>query len=175
MNQKEEKETGNTIKHEDMREIAQSVEKTMADFLEAMKLRDELSVRIGRRTTQIIRVGAGTVSLLSLAIMYLTASLNTDMKVMSNRMDEISVTMKSMDTYISSVPQMANRIDEIALTMNSMDGSIKTVPAMATAVGNMSRDVNIMSQQLHFLNGNVGAMGRDVDRMSAPMRMFPMP
>ena len=175
MDQKEGKEMGKKTENDDIREIAQSVEKIMADFLAAMQLRDELSVRIGRRTTQIIRVGAGTVSLLSLAIMYLTASLNTDMKTMSHRMDEISVTMKSMDTYISSVPQMANRIDEIALTMNSMDGSIKTVPGLATSVGNMSRDVNIMSQQLHFLNGNVGAMGRDVDRMSAPMRMFPMP
>ena len=159
----------------DMREIAESVEKIMADFLEAMRLRDELSIKIGRRTSQIIRVGAFTVSLLSLAIMYLTASLNQDMKKMSNRMDEISITMKSMNTSINAVPQMANRIDEIATTMKSMEGSISTVPAMATSVGNMSRDVNIMSQQLHFLNGNVGAMGRDVDRMSAPMRMFPMP
>lgn len=138
-------------KQDEMLAVAQSVEKTMADFLEAMRLREELSIKIGRRTSQIIRVGAFTVSLLSLAIMYLTASLNTDMKKMSNRMDEISITMKSMDASMTSVP------------------------AMATSVGTMSRDVNIMSQQLHFLNGNVGAMGRDVDRMSAPMRMFPMP
>lgn len=159
----------------EVREIAESVEKTMADFLEAMQLREALSIRIGRRTSQIIRVGAGTVSLLSLAIMYLTASLNSDMKKMSNLMEDISITMNTMEVSISAVPQMASRIDEIALTMKSMDGSISSVPSLATSVDNMSRDVNIMSQQLHFLNGNVGAMGRDVDRMSAPMRMFPMP
>jgi len=135
----------------EVREIAESVERTMADFLEAMRLREELSIKIGKRTSQIIRVGAFTVSLLSLAIMYLTASLNQDMKTMSNRMDEISVTMKSMNASMSSVP------------------------AMATSVNNMSRDVNVMAQQMHYLNGNVGAIGRDVDRMSAPMRMFPMP
>ncbi|MFC1589612.1 hypothetical protein ACFL3P_04995 [Pseudomonadota bacterium] len=162
-------------KKDEMLAVAQSVEKTMADFLEAMRLREELSIKIGRRTSQIIRVGAFTVSLLSLAIMYLTASLNMDMKKMSNRMDEISITMKSMDGYISKVPVMAERIDEVAVTMKSMDASIDSVPVMATSVGSMSRDVNVMAHQLHYLNGNVGAMGHDVDRMSAPMRMFPMP
>ena len=108
----------------EVREIAESVERTMADFLEAMRLREELSIKIGKRTSQIIRVGAFTVSLLSLAIMYLTASLNQDMKTMSNRMDEISVTMKSMNASMSSVP------------------------AMATSVNNMSRDVNVMAQQI---------------------------
>jgi len=127
------------------------VEKTMADFLEAMRLRDELTVRIGRRTSQIIRVGAITVSLLSFAIMFLTASLNKDMAIMVDRMDEISATMKSMNTSMASVP------------------------TMSVSVGNMSRDVTEMTRQMHFLNGNVGVMGHDVNRMSAPMRMFPMP
>jgi len=133
------------------RATAELVEKTMADFLEAMRLRDELTVRIGRRTSQIIRVGAITVSLLSFAIMFLTASLNKDMAIMVDRMDEISVTMKSMNTSMTSVP------------------------AMSVSVGNMSRDVTEMTRQMHFLNGNVGVMGHDVNRMSAPMRMFPMP
>ncbi|MCW8830187.1 MAG: hypothetical protein OQK32_01575 [Gammaproteobacteria bacterium] len=135
----------------EMRDIAVSVEKTMADFLESMRLRDELTVRIGKRTSQIIRVGAITVSLLSLAIMYLTASLSKDMVRMVNRMDEISITMQSMNTSMTSVP------------------------AMATSVGTMSRDVNVMTQQMHYLNSNVGSMGYDVNRMSTPMRMIPMP
>ena len=135
----------------DVNELAASVEKTMADFLEAMQLRDALSVRIGRRTSQIIRVGAITVSLLSFAIMYLTASLSKDMVRMVDRMDEISITMQSMNTSMASVPTMAK------------------------SVGTMSRDVNVMTQQMHYLNSNVGSMGHDVNRMSAPMRMFPMP
>ena len=135
----------------EIRDVAEMAEKTMADFLEAMRLRDELTVRIGKRTSQIIRVGALTVSLLSLAIMYLTASLSKDMVRMVDRMDDISITMTQMNTSMTSVP------------------------IMASSVGTMSRDVTEMTRQLHYLNGNVGAMGHDVDRMSAPMRMLPMP
>lgn len=135
----------------EVQDIAASVEKTMADFLEAMRLRDDLTVRIGKRTSQIIRVGATTVSLLSLAIVYLTISLNKDMAIMVDRMDEISNTMKQMNASMASVP------------------------VMATSVGTMSHDVTEMTRQMHYLNGNVGSMGYDVNRMSAPMRMFPMP
>ena len=142
---------GKNVEYADVNELAASVEKTMADFLESMQLRDALTVRIGRRTSQIIRVGAITVSLLSFAIMYLTASLSKDMVRMVDRMDEISITMQSMNTSMSSVPTMAK------------------------SVGTMSRDVNVMTQQMHYLNSNVGSLGNDVNRMSAPMRMFPMP
>ena len=142
---------GKNVEYADVNELAASVEKTMADFLESMQLRDALTVRIGRRTSQIIRVGAITVSLLSFAIMYLTASLSKDMVRMVDRMDEISLTMQSMNTSMASVPTMAK------------------------SVGAMSRDVNVMTQQMHYLNSNVGSMGHDVNRMSSPMRMFPMP
>ncbi len=135
----------------EIRDVAEMAEKTMADFLEAMRLRDELTVRIGKRTSQIIRVGALTVSLLSLAIMYLTASLSKDMVRMVDRMDDISITMTQMNTSMTSVP------------------------VMASSVGTMSRDVSEMTRQMHYLNGNVGSMGNDVNRMSSPMRMFPMP
>ena len=137
------------VEANEVRQTAELVEKTMADFLESMRLRDELTVRIGRRTSQIIRVGAITVTFLSLAIMYLTAALSKDMVRMVDRMDEISITMTKMNTSMASVP------------------------VMAKSVGTMSRDVNVMTQQLHHLNNNVGAMSHDVDRMSGPMKMFP--
>lgn len=151
MNKNQDSESSKDAENSEVRATAELVEKTMADFLKAMQLRDDLTVRIGKRTSQIIRVGAMTVSLLSIAIMYLTASLSKDMVRMVDRMDEIAITMKSMDT------------------------SMHSVPAMATSVGTMSRDVNVMTQQMHYLNNNVGSMGYDVNRMSAPMRMFPMP
>ena len=138
-------------KNNEVHDIAVSVEKIMADFLEAMRLREELSIKIGRRTSQIIRTGSFTVTLLCVAMIYLTSSLNSDMK------------------------RMASRMDEIAVTMKSMDGSMTSVPAMSVSVGNMSRDVSEMTRQMYYLNGNVGAMGNDVNQMSAPMRMFPMP
>ena len=168
----EKSENSDSNEASEVQAIAKSVEKTMADFLESMRLREELSIKIGRRTSQIIRVGSFTVSLLSLAIVYLTSSLNTDMGRMAVRMDEIAITMQSMNTSVTS---MNTSIDGISTTMTLMNTSISSVPAMSAAVHNMTRDINEMTRQMHFLNGNVGVMGHDVNRMSAPMKMFPFP
>lgn len=138
------------------RDIALIVESTMNDFCEAMRLRDELSIRIGRRTSQIIRVGAVTVSLLSLAIVYLTASLNRDMSSMLKRMDTMSTSVQKMESHVAEMSQ-----------------NIHSLPEMTASVIAMQNEMKGMNHQIHWLNGNIGSMGHDMNRMSAPMRMFP--
>lgn len=149
-------ETVEAVKEIDSRDLVVMVESTMNDFCEAMRLRDELSVRIGRRTSQIIRVGAVTVSLLSLAIVYLTASLNRDMSRMLVRLDTMSTSVQKMELHVADMSQ-----------------NIRSLPEMTTSVGTMSHEIKGMNYQIHWLNGNIGSMGHDMNRMSAPMRMFP--
>ena len=48
----------------DPREVAEIVESAMHQFSEAMYHREQLSIRIGRRTTQIIRFGMFGLSVL---------------------------------------------------------------------------------------------------------------
>ncbi len=152
-------------KQKDARELAEIVENSMAEFKEAMRMREELSLRIGRRTSQIIRFGAFTVSLLSIAIVYLTASLNADMERMVKRMDQIAITMNSMEKNTSGMNA----------SVNEMNQAIQTMPQIADAVTVMSGEVSQMKQQMHYLNANVGAMGYEVNRMASPVKMFPMP
>ena len=151
-----ETQTREAVDETSTRDIALIVEKTMEDFHEAMRLRDELSIRIGRRTSQIIRVGAITVSLLSLAIVYLTASLNKDMSRMLLRMDVMSTSVQKMELHVAEMSQ-----------------NMQSLPTMTTSVTAMQHEMQGMNQQIHWLNGNIGSMGHDMNRMSAPMRMFP--
>ncbi|MDH5473515.1 MAG: hypothetical protein OEY61_11725 [Gammaproteobacteria bacterium] len=151
-----ETQTREAVDETSTRDIALIVEKTMEDFHEAMRLRDELSIRIGRRTSQIIRVGAITVSLLSLAIVYLTASLNKDMSRMLLRMDVMSTSVQKMESHVAEMSQ-----------------NMQSLPTMTTSVTAMQHEMQGMNQQIHWLNGNIGSMGHDMNRMSAPMRMFP--
>ena len=65
-------------KQQDTRELVEIVENAMLQFNDAMQKREEMSVRIGRRTTQVVRVGAVTVALLSVAVIFLTVALKND-------------------------------------------------------------------------------------------------
>ncbi len=137
----------------DTREVAAMVESAMADFVEGMRLRDELSVRIGRRTTQITRVVAITVSLLSIAIVYLTASLNRDMGRMVDRMDEISGRMGLMEQHFVNVSQDTR--------------------LMQGAVVQMSDGIYRIDRQMGMMNGNMNNMSYNVNQMAKPMTVFP--
>ena len=48
----------------DTREIAEIVENALTEFRKGMEAREQLSIRIGRRTTQIIRFGMFGLSVL---------------------------------------------------------------------------------------------------------------
>lgn len=164
------------------RDLLEIVESAMTEFNEAMRKREELSIRIGRRTTQIMRVGAVTVSLLSLAVIYLTMALKDDMSKMSLQMEQITGLMQTMSTSIQSVPVMADSVQglnhhvkNMNTLMYGMSESIKAVPVMSTAVQRMSADMTAMNNQIHFLNRNVGGMRHNVDRMASPMKLMPFP
>jgi len=181
------------------RDLLEIVENSMAEFNEAMRKREELSIRIGRRTTQIVRVGAVTVGLLSLAVLYLTAALKDDMSKMSEQMTQITGFMQTMSVSVNAVPVMSASVQDMNVLMQDMASSIRAVPAMttsvqrmnilmqdmassigavpvmSTSVQRMSADMTAMNNQIHFLNRNVGNMGYNVDRMASPMKMFPFP
>lgn len=159
------------------------VEKTMADFLEAMQLRDEFSIRIGRRTSQIIRVGAFTVTLLSIAIVYLTATLGADMQVMRTKMEAISQTMSHMDQRFGEVAQHTDAMQDAVQRMSAnlqympqmtqsvadMRDASSVLPQMTDHVGSMKRDISSMRQDLTAMHQDMMVMNQSVGAMNASM------
>lgn len=176
-----------------LQDVAVMAEKTMADFLEAMRLREELSLRIGRRTSQIIRVGAVSVTLLSVAIVYLTASLNRDMGDMRIQMEKISGYMARMEQHFvtvsantGSMQQSVMQMSENIGSMPEMSRSVVTMGSDITAlkdevaligqdVGMMSGGVDSMTRQMGVMNGNMNNMNYSVYRMARPMSLIPLP
>lgn len=187
-------------KDERFREVAQIFKESLGDFHKAMEYRDNLTVRIGRRTTQIIRYGMFGLLVLALAMFYLIYILTTNMEQITGRMNQMAVYMGNMDKQFTLV---ANNVQAMNRSVERMNEHIHVMHLMNVAIGNiseqigqmsidmhqmntnmaamkksmnrMSADMTNMSYQFTGLNGHVGSMEYNVNRMAAPMKIFPFP
>jgi len=108
-------------------------------YLESMRLEHEFGIRIGRRTTQVIRFSVTALVILGVALVGLIITL---------------------------IYHMSN----ITQRMNEMSGHMGNV---VTTVQRMDYKMGIINGQLGTLNGQMNHMTRDVNNISAPMRMMP--
>jgi len=180
------------------KEIMAMVERSLDDFRKGMEYREQLSIRIGRRTTQIIRFGMTGMAILGLALFYLIFILTKDFSDIRMHMTEMSGYMHDMDQNFTTV---AGRITQVNETMLTLNDSITVMPALNSSVSNMdnnlgslSTDLHSMVEQVQFMNGNVssmagnmqilnnqftdmnrivGNMSGNVHDMAKPMKMFP--
>lgn len=118
----------------------------MADFAKAMQLRDDFAVRIGRRTTQIIRFSLVGLTVLAFLMMALILTLISNMRDITTRMNEIT----------QNIANMNGTFNQVAVDMRNMDASVARI-----------------NDHLDVLNGQMDHMGRDVNTLSSPMRMMP--
>ncbi len=71
-------------------EIAEIVSETMKDFRQSMEYTHQMSIRIGRRTTQIIRLGMLSVLILGVVMAYLITTMASDFSRMTGHMTQMS-------------------------------------------------------------------------------------
>jgi hypothetical protein len=180
------------------KEMLEMVERSLDDFRKGMEYREQLSIRIGRRTTQIIRFGMTGMAILGLALFYLIFILTKDFSNITTQMTAISGYMLNMDESFTTVAGTITRVHE---TLTVMNDSITVMPdlnvsvdSMDSNLGTLSTDLHSMVEQIHFMNGNVSGMtgsmqllnnqftdmNRTVDYMSGnvnqmakPMKIFP--
>ena len=180
------------------KQMLEMVERSLDDFRKGMEYREQLSIRIGRRTTQIIRFGMTGMAILGLALFYLIFILTKDFSDIRKHMTEMSGYMNSMEQDFSTVAGSLNRIHGTMLVLND---NIMVIPAMNSSVGNMdtslgvlSNDLHSMVEQIQYMNGNVsslagnlqllnnqftdmnrsvGHMSGNVNQMAKPMKAFP--
>ncbi|HIO92272.1 MAG TPA: hypothetical protein EYG68_05425 [Leucothrix mucor] len=187
---------------EDVSKVLQTIvannHETMLAFSNAMSKREELSVRIGKRTTQILRFGIMSILLISALMFFLIQSLSKHIDTMASNITHISATMGNMDQSFSSVTQTLTHIDRTMGGLNThieaMRTDIHSVPqmtatmkALQTDVGSMNIAITTMNGDLRALNHNTSGinqqfatliqqmrmMTHDVNRMSEPMKFFP--
>jgi methyl-accepting chemotaxis protein len=182
----------------DQKEIIAMVERSLDDFRKGMEYREQLSIRIGRRTTQIIRFGMTGMAILGLALFYLIFILTKDFSNITTRMTAMSGYMHNMEQNFSTVAGTITQVHETLLVLND---SITVMPALNNSVGNMDNNLGVLSSDLHamveqvqYMNGNVanmagsmqvlnnqftdmnrtvGSMAGNVHQMAKPMKAFP--
>ena len=180
------------------KEIAGMVERALDDFRQGMEYREQLSIRIGRRTTQIIRFGMIALSILGLALFYLIFILTKDFSNITTHMIEMSGYMNSMEKNFTSV---AGTITQVESTLVRLNEHITVMPALNDSVGSMDSnlgllrtDLHSMVEQIEYMNGNVlnmansmqvlnnqfndmnrtvGNMAANMHQMAKPMKVLP--
>ncbi|MDH3527098.1 MAG: hypothetical protein OEM43_06305, partial [Gammaproteobacteria bacterium] len=113
------------------RELAEIVENAMREFRSGMEHREQMSTRIGRRTTQIIRFGMIGMAILGLALFYLIFILTKDFSQVTVHMEDMSGYMLEMQADIGS---MAGDIGHMQKTILGINDNITVMPTMNNSV-----------------------------------------
>ncbi len=92
------------MENNNTREVAEIVESALHEFNESMAHREQLSIRIGKRTTQIIRSGMISMLTLGLALFYLIFILTRDFSAITEHMDDMSGNMHQMAKPMKAFP-----------------------------------------------------------------------
>jgi len=160
------------------------------DFGKAMEIRTSMNLRVARRVTAMLRIGMvsfGVVAVILLSMLYAFTSKMDEMIValdtmnyqfasMSEDMSKMKTTMHGMERDMSHMPAITLATRDIRNTIGGMrmevGGMRKTVANLNYQVYGISNQVGNMTGQMSMLDPAVRHMGRDVNRMSGPMRMF---
>lgn len=149
-----------------------------------------MNVRVARRVTAILRIGMvsfGVVTLILLLMLYAFTSkmdemivalntMNMQFSSMSEDMTLMKTTLYSMEHNISYVPAITRAIIDMRATVGDMrievDAMKRTIASLDHEVYGITNQVHGMTGQMNALDPAVQNMGRDVNRMSGPMRTF---
>lgn len=160
------------------------------DFGKAMEIRTAMSLRVAKRVTAILRIGMvsfGVVAILLLSMLYAFTSkmdqmivalntMNHQFSSMSEDMSTLKLTMYTMERNMSYMPAITLATRDISGTISGMSAEVngmrKTVANLNYEVYGITNQVGNITWQMSRLDPAVQHMGRDVNRMSGPMRMF---
>lgn len=175
-------------------EILQRVETAMLDFREGMQSTHDLSVRIGIRTTQFLRIFVLSMFILGVALLYLIISLKQDMSGFVDQMSLMNQNVQQMTESVGHMqsatakmvvplgvmPEMNQQLAGMSRTINTLNEQITIIAGQMSSLPLMSNDVNIMTKEIDMLlgeirqmNDSLGRMAYDMDDISRPMRIFP--
>ena len=175
-------------------ELIRRVEASMADFRAGMQSTHDLSVRIGKRTTQFLRLFVLCMFILGVALVYLIVSLKQDMGGFVDQMALMNQNVLQMTQsvglmqgstaamvgHLQVMPEMNTELAKMSHTIGTLNSQIASISGQMQALPVMSKDVNIMAQELDEMlrelkemNASLGNMAYDMNDISRPMRMFP--
>jgi methyl-accepting chemotaxis protein len=151
------------------REIAEIVENALSEFRRGMEAREQLSIRIGRRTTQIIRFGMFGLSVLGLALFYLIFILTKDFATITDEMERMSGYLDTMEGSFTSV---ATDMTSIRQTLHVLNDNVMVMPVISRTVGNMDASLAAMSSDLRTVTGQMASMNSNMASVNGNMQIM---
>lgn len=141
----------------------EKINNILKSFDEIMALRTDLTLRIGKRVTQIVRIATLGLLILAMAMLYLIFTLGNDMGLITKHMREMNDHMIIMRQNFEIV---AERMQTMESSVKSMSGSIQVMPALAKDVQTMEKTVTKMQQNMININGTLFAMRQSMMALS---------
>lgn len=171
-------------------EQEQRIRQATEDFSIAMEIRNAMSIRVAKRVTAILRIGMvsfGVVTIILLLMLYAFTSkmdamidaldtMNRQFFSMSGDMATMRSTLHGMEQNIAHVPIITDATMGIRGSVSGMRTDVTamngTIAGLNQEVYGITRQVNGMNQEFRSIDPAIQYIGRDVYRMSGPMRMF---
>ncbi|MDM8569070.1 hypothetical protein QUF50_06110 [Thiotrichales bacterium HSG1] len=98
---------------------------------------------------------------------------------MTKSINLVKSSIDNMDENVASMPILNKSVTKISSNMVTINNSINKMTAhidsLTINIDEMGANMAIMTHQVGGLNGNLAVMGHNVDRMAAPIKMFPFP
>jgi methyl-accepting chemotaxis protein len=121
----------------------------MADFNSAMQNREDLTIRIAKRTTQIIRFSLLGMILLGVSLFFL-------IWILTSKMGDITTHMEDMS---SDIKAMRGDFHQVAISVSSIGSDFASV---RKDMGNLTASVENMQIDMTKLNSNVADMSGNI-------------
>ncbi|PCI40519.1 MAG: hypothetical protein COB46_06710 [Rhodospirillaceae bacterium] len=135
----------------------------MEVFRVEMEMIDSLSHKIGHKTTRIIRIVLGLLSVISIYLIILTFTMGRDLTLM----------IDSLDAMYLEFGSMSSAMRDITANVQNMGTSIQGMPTIAqnmqhlnADVGDMLVSVEIMNQDMAGMDSNMSVVGTSTTEMS---------
>jgi uncharacterized protein YoxC len=188
----------NMIESSDLKELAEIVHHSMSEFQTAMRLRDDLALKITQRTTYLLSFGMIALLLLAGSLFYLIITLTANMNNITLKVTEVAHSMEKIDKNLVVVAQgmqvVKQSMDHLGSQLGTMSNLNTTVATIGNEILNVRQDINHISMDMSYIRGSIGMMsndiagmnyqftgvnsrlgmmGYDINRATGPLRMFP--
>lgn len=157
----------------DTRDAAKIIEHAMCEFNSAMKRRENLSIRIGRRTTQIIRVSMIGMTLFLASGVFLIHTLAEDTSRIAQRIDEMTIYLQYLNNHVVAVAENMHgvklSVDQVKQSVEDLNQYVKVMPAINVSVGKISDDMLKINHSITSINTNLISLNNNIDIISVDM------
>ncbi|MBF0436154.1 MAG: hypothetical protein HQL77_12380 [Magnetococcales bacterium] len=142
---------------------ADLLKQAMADFKEAVRLRNVLHIRVASRVTTLLRAGMVSLAVVAVVFLFLLWTVSSKLDIMINVMEVMNHRFTNMAKDMSVMREVIAGMDK---NMASMPVIVEEVGSMQKTVAAMNPDIQQIAKQMHLIEKNLGGITQAVGHMT---------